>query len=222
MLPAGSVHLYYLDTRGIQPGAELLSLLPADERNQHDRFLFDRDRRTYLWAHAMTRLLLGRYTGSNPASLVFERNAYGKPALPGIGFNLSHTTGMVVCGLGPVQDIGVDVEDTTRSNNWRALARTVFSRRELERVDSAERFYELWTLKEAYIKARGMGLSIPLQEFTIVTEGGRIQVDVDPPWHFELFPIEEFRVSVAIRGEEWTVQLLDAAGSLASELGLAF
>lgn len=230
-LPENEVHLYWLESETAAVGEQWLGLLSAEERARHSRFLFEKDRRIFLLAHAMARLALARYTGGDPASLEFDVNPYGKPFLcaragaPCPGFNLSHTHGMVALAIGREPDVGVDVEDTARAGDWARLAGNVFTEEEragLGRLPPAERqrrFYELWTLKEAYIKARGMGLSIPLDGFSmrmpargpIGIQFGASVADDAAGWQFEMFAIATFRLALAIRARDrrkWTVRLL--------------
>jgi len=237
-LPENEVHLYWLESGTAAVGDQWLALLSSDERERHSRFLFEKDRRIFLLAHAMARLAVARYTGSDPASLEFEVNTYGKPHLrpcagaPCPGFNLSHTHGMVALAISHEPDIGVDVEDTARTGDWAHLAGNVFTAEEqaglwrLPPEDRQPRFYELWTLKEAYIKARGMGLSLPLDGFSIrMPENAPIGIqfaeaiaDDAACWQFEMFAIGTFRLSVAVRvrsPQKWTVRLF------AGETGLA-
>lgn len=147
--------------------------LDAEERAACDRFYFERDRNTYLTAHALVRTVLSRYAPVAPEAWRFERNQYGRPAIAGGGslqFNLSHTRGMVACLVVHDVEAGVDVEH--RRNVSLNVADRFFSPAEvsdlraLPESEQRHRFYELWTLKEAYIKARGMGLALSLSGFS--------------------------------------------------------
>jgi len=237
-LPENEVHVYYLKSDTAADGEAWLRLLSPEERERYGRYLFEKDRRIFLLAHALARLVLALYTGSEPEDLEFDVNEYGKPSVraqagkPCPGFNLSHTHGMVALAVAQEQDIGVDVEDTRRSADWLGLTGKVFTPAEqadlwsLAPDDRKQRFYELWTLKEAYIKARGMGLSLPLEGFSMrmprnapvgIEFGAAIEDDADQ-WQFELFTIAAFRLAVAVRtrsGQRRTVRLL------ARETGLA-
>jgi 4'-phosphopantetheinyl transferase len=214
-----------------------LGLLSPEELNRHGRFVFERDRQLYLMAHATVRLVLARHTDCDPKSLEFDLNVYGKPRLrpragsPCPGFNLSHTHGLVALALAHEEDIGVDVE-SHRSSDWAELVKTVFTPEEqvglwyCPPAQRQRRFYELWTLKEAYIKARGMGLSLPLQGFSIqMPENGPIgivfgrEIADDPAeWRFELFALKTIPLAVAIRVRDrkhWKIRLFSAQSLLA-------
>ncbi len=153
------------------------AVLSKDEIQKVDRYRFEKDRHLCLVTRALLRYLLSEYTGRDPGSFSFRTNEYGKPSLVSdpsgqdIRFNLSHSSGMVVCGLTLGHDIGVDVESPDRNVDL-AISRRFFSEHEANQVDSCpksrktERFFDIWTLKEAYIKARGKGLSIPLDSFS--------------------------------------------------------
>jgi 4'-phosphopantetheinyl transferase len=111
-------------------------------------------------------------------SWIFEQNQYGKPAISDqngryrVKFNLAHTDGLVTLAITPEQDIGVDVEHTDRSISVSDIADRYFSEQERSELShlpdnrKSERFFELWTLKESYIKALGMGLSLPLDRIS--------------------------------------------------------
>jgi 4'-phosphopantetheinyl transferase len=156
-----------------------LVMLSVDERERHLRFRFEPDRHSYLCAHALTRDVLSQLLGAAPDELRFELGPHGRPELcwpdrrPRLRFNLSHTRGLVACAFALERDVGVDVEQVNRSVAIEQLARSVFSaaeRSELARLGEAqkrERFFQLWTLKEAYIKAVGTGLAAPLRSISV-------------------------------------------------------
>ena len=167
-------------------------LLSCDERRREARFWFARDRRMLVIARALVRTVLSRYTVIPPAAWRFSSNEYGRPELapeltfgPTLSFNLSHTAGMVVVGVSGTQTIGVDVENTAARDPSMDVADRFFSAveaaalRELPAAARRERFYDLWTLKESYIKARGAGLTLPLDEFSFhVMPGGRLELSI--------------------------------------------
>ena len=155
-----------------------LALLTSEEKDRYNRFAFEKDRRQFLLTRALARDVLSRYLGVEPSALVFNRNKYGKPSLaepPGwpLRFSLSHTKGLSVCAIVSGADIGVDVENLQRSTSYQEIAYRFFAASEsayLAGVGQSQRrteFLKLWTLKEAFIKARGLGLSIPLNSFEI-------------------------------------------------------
>jgi 4'-phosphopantetheinyl transferase len=156
----------------------LLAGLSDDERARHARFKFESDRDIYLVAHALVRRMLANVTGARPDALSFVAGEHGRPeiAAPSVAtpfrFNLSHTHGLVACAVTRASDIGVDVEYVERKVELLNVANHVFSAREVQSLAALsgeaqrERFFELWTLKEAYIKAIGTGLSAPLRSIT--------------------------------------------------------
>ncbi len=179
-LPPDRIHLFFTRADEIlDPDllARYRSVLSKEEIQKVDRYRFQKDRRLSLTARALLRYLLSEYTGQAPGGFSFIINKYGKPSLVSdpsgldIRFNLSHSSGMVVCGLTIGHDIGVDVENSDRKVDL-AISRRFFSEHEANQVDACpdplkkERFFDIWTLKEAYIKARGKGLSIPLDSFS--------------------------------------------------------
>jgi 4'-phosphopantetheinyl transferase len=155
-----------------------LALLSPDERARHARFRFEPDRDTYLVAHGLLRVTLAELTGHAAASFAFVAGEHGRPELAdaslaaSMRFNLSHTRGRIACGFTRGADVGVDVEENQRDVQLREVAERVYSEAELAALFAlpAEaqraRFFELWTLKEAYIKAIGKGFSAPLRAIT--------------------------------------------------------
>jgi 4'-phosphopantetheinyl transferase len=158
--------------------ARYLALLSEAEQKQHGRFRFDDDRHTYLVAHALVRTTLGSMLGVPAEQLEFEIGEHGKPelkhaAFADVRFNLSHTRGLVACGVTRVDDIGVDVEQIDRKLEIDTLAGSVLSDDEraalvpLTGSARRERFFRYWTLKEAYVKAIGRGISLPLRSLHV-------------------------------------------------------
>lgn len=191
------VHLWYSFPKQIQKPdllAQYHPLLNEEEAVQQKRFHFERHRHQYLITRAMVRTLLGRYLNIAPEQLRFVKNEYGRPQLvpeqqaTPIKFNLSHTDGLIVCGVVAGQEIGVDVEDITRGGDLVQIADRFFSPSEvvdlhkLPEERQEDRFFDYWTMKEAYIKARGMGLSIPLEQFSysINDLNDHISITIDP------------------------------------------
>lgn len=196
-------------------------LLSAEERGRWQRFLVDGARLQYLVARALVRTSLSRYAGVPEDAWTFEANAYGRPyvrlpaACRDLYFNLSHTDGLVACAVSRNGEIGVDVENIGRAVDYLALAPTVFAPEEVASLaraapaDRCERFFAYWTLKEAYIKARGMGLSLALDGFWFELGGAapRVQFTERCPddagrWRFRQYaPTPEHRLAVAAAPE---------------------
>jgi 4'-phosphopantetheinyl transferase len=157
--------------------ASYVPLLSEAERERWRRFLVRAAGDQYLVGRALLRTTLSRYAPVPERAWIFETNDYGCPSVSApaafreLRFNLSHTAGLVACAVTRRSEIGVDVENTARDIDPLELAPTVFAEREVEDVaartpeDRRQRFFAYWTLKEAYIKARGMGISLPLDGF---------------------------------------------------------
>jgi len=216
------VHLWYVFSDEVREAGILerfAVLMAPEERARHDRFVFEKDRHQFLVTRGVIRTLIGRYLDVDPAECAFVANEYGRPSLSHpaggtLAFNISHTNGMVVCALAREPEIGVDVEDASRAIGLE-LARRFFSADEADALEAlpederAARFFEYWTLKEAYIKARGMGLSLPLDSFSMQLDAGgppRIRfeaaIDTAPErWQFAQYdPSPGHRLAVAVRG----------------------
>jgi 4'-phosphopantetheinyl transferase len=195
-----------------------LAVLSSSERARCARFVFARHRRDFAIAHALLRQTLSCQYAIAPDEWEFVADAGGKPMLSadlaaaaGLRFNLAHTEGLVACAVSRIGDVGVDVEALRHHRDELGIARRYFSPAEaadLEHCAPADRpvrFIELWTLKEAYIKAVGAGLLLPLDGFTFRFDGAsalRFVLDSRDPavWSFGLFtPSERHRLAVAVR-----------------------
>src|SRR5262249_48960720 len=143
--------------------AQALEVLSPSERARCNRFVFRHDRRDFAAAHALLRSALAMHEDLPPSSWVFLADSRGKPFLApsqsAYEFNIAHTTGLVACALTKAGNVGIDVESVDRIVNSEEIARSHFSEREIlalqecEGVERGTRFIELWTLKEAYLKA---------------------------------------------------------------------
>ena len=173
------IHLWQVNPDKItQP--ELLNkyknLLSDDETKKQQRYKFSHDRHDALITRAFVRDLLSYYADIAPSDWRFDKGEKDKPeivnpSLP-LRFNLSHTKGLIICAVTLENDIGCDVEDTTRNNDVLSIANRFFSAIETNELFSLPedqqhpRFFDYWTLKESYIKAWGLGLTIPLKDFS--------------------------------------------------------
>jgi 4'-phosphopantetheinyl transferase len=201
--------------------AELFGRLTDSERAHANRFRLHRDRIAFVFGRALVRSTLSRYAPAPPGGWLFETNAYGKPASvapPGseaLRFNISHSSGVVAAAFARGRDVGLDIESIHRETDP-DLARSVFARPEIRLLDSlppdrrTATFFQLWTLKEAYVKARGMGLSIPLTSFAFSFDPIAISFDKASPetigqqpdrWFFYQELMEEQVLAVAAECE---------------------
>ncbi len=150
-----------------------LSDLDESERSRAARFRFATDRSRFVAAHSILRRILAGYLQARSADLRFHHNPWGKPCLRGsdLRFNLSHSGEWGIVALARGAEIGADVEKIPGRSELFSVAERFFSRREVSDLNSLPSegsprgFAELWTRKEAYVKARGLGLSIPLDRF---------------------------------------------------------
>ena len=215
------LHLWYANPDGLLDPAvaeACVALLAPEEREKSQRFKFDRHRRESLATRVLLRSALSHLRPVPPAAWRFKVNQHGKPFLdPGCGlqFNLSNSVGLVVCLVAEDIDVGVDVESHTRSEQIMDVAERVFSveenaqLKELEGAAMHDRALSLWTLKEAYIKARGMGLALPLDKISFLFDGaGSIRLKTDPAvdsnpdrWRFCSFDLGGHRVAAVVEHE---------------------
>ena len=182
-LGEGEVHVFVarLDEALV---TDLQPLLSTDESERADRFVFPSDRHHFIVARGLLRRLLGGYLQCASQELQFAYGAQGKPSLlvpdgNSLRFNLAHSHGRAVYAFTRNKEVGIDLEFTGRKVDYERLAGRFFSEAEvadMKRLDTGRRrqaFFNCWTRKEAYIKARGEGLSIPLDEFAVSITPGK-------------------------------------------------
>ncbi len=181
--------------------------LSDDEIAATQRFVFERHRLLYAFSHAFLRRTLSRLLGCATRDLIIVARPHERPELAdrALRFNLSHTMGMVLVGVTDTADIGVDAERLDRHTEVSALAPAVFTPEERARWDgSREAFFDRWTLKESYIKARGLGLSLDLQTFGVVTSDPPRLIGEDASeWTLVSFaPAATHRAAAAVRATD--------------------
>jgi 4'-phosphopantetheinyl transferase len=199
----------------------LRATLAPDEEARAGRFHFARDRNHFAAARGLLRLILARYLNRPPTLLRFGYSSYGKPFLEGecgpggLRFNVSHAHGMALFAVARGREVGVDIEHARDDFEHLDLAGRFFSAREVETLKAlppeaqTQAFFNCWTRKEAYIKARGEGLSHPLDEFDVALAPGEAAALTctrsDPAevtrWAMrELFPGHGFQAAVVAEG----------------------
>ncbi|MDF2374457.1 MAG: 4'-phosphopantetheinyl transferase superfamily protein [Rhizobiaceae bacterium] len=199
-------------------------LLPQDETQRMQRLVRAVDRHRFLITRALTRTVLSRYLSIEARDLTFAKNQYGRPYLsnsdmlaPTLTFNITHTHDLVLLGVTDQRTLGIDVESARRHAATIGIANRYFSPAECAALNNLpasqqqDRFFAYWTLKESYIKARGMGLSIPLDQFSFGLSGkGEIDLTVEDSlgdrashWQFwQLALADEFLTAVCFSHED--------------------
>jgi 4'-phosphopantetheinyl transferase len=195
---------------------QLEATLSLEEKARADRFHFVNDRNRFVVARGLLRELLGRYLHQAPAGVEFSYGQHGKPSLSGkdassgLCFNLSHSSGLVVYAIARERNLGIDVEHVRPDSAGDDIARRYFSAREVSDLRMlppearVEGFFHCWTRKEAYLKATGMGLQIPLDSFAVSFLPGRpaqFLTGVEPRWHLAAYhPAEGYVAAVVYDG----------------------
>lgn len=215
------VHLWQIHQ--IAPDDEILrgrSVLSPEELERADRFHFDKHRRRFIVAHAAMRTILSSYLNVSPSDVAFTYGPKGKPALSadlepsGIRFNLSHSGDYALLGVTRNHILGVDIEFINHESGTEEIATSFFSPAEIETLQAvpdaqkAPVFFSCWTRKEAYIKAVGDGLSIPLDSFDVAFAPGarpallRVQVPEHQFWKMYDLPAPEgYKAALVVEGD---------------------
>jgi 4'-phosphopantetheinyl transferase len=228
-LPDGECHVWVVRVEeALAAGADrYLAWLTSDELERLHRYRFDRHRREHLATRALARSALSRYTGVEPEAWRFGAGTHGKPHVvapaTSLAFNLANTDGLVTCAVTTSGDVGVDAEPLETRGDPLDLAEAAFSPAEIAALraaapgDRGRFFVALWTLKEAYVKARGLGLALPTDRFTVTptgSAGASISFDpalVDQParWQLErITGLPGYQLAVALtraQGRDWRV-----------------
>jgi 4'-phosphopantetheinyl transferase len=227
----GDVHIWRM--RLDQSMSQLLRLeqiLSTDERKRADQFHFERHRRRFLVGRWFLRSVLGRYVNSEPSQLRFFYSDRGKPFLKAphnhsVGFNLSHSHEMALCAVTLNQAVGIDVEYIRPIPEGEQLAQRLFTSQEYKiiRSVSPERrqrmFFNLWTVKESYLKATGEGLAgLDTVEIRLSPDLRKITLEIDgerQPSQWSVYPFTpeyEYTAALVAEGRECNLRYFDWDG----------
>ena len=210
-LPQDVVHVWRAELNSVS-----LEFLSADEREKAGQFHFDKNRHQYVAARGVLRQLIAQYESLPPGAIQFSYNSFGKPGLEqsSLRFNASHSGSLGLFAFARNRNIGVDLERIRPDLATREIAAQFFSEdeiiglRRLPADSHTAAFFACWTRKEAFIKAHGSGLSLPLDRFAVslVAPARLLRTDFDPKarqdWTLhDLNPGEEYAAALAVEGE---------------------
>lgn len=222
-LDLGEIHIWRVSLAQTESCLQSLQqTLSTDERTKAEGFHFPKGRSQFIVSRGALRAILSRYLNINSHILRFDYNSYGKPSLIAaqggntLRFNLSHSGGMALIAITKNREIGVDIEGINPNFPCLEIAESFFSSLEKSVLRSlpehlqATAFFTCWTRKEAYIKAVGKGLSIPLNQFDVSLAPGEpaalLNVEENPEeasrWSLiELMPSSDMVAAVAVAGD---------------------
>jgi 4'-phosphopantetheinyl transferase len=229
---ADEVHVWRLHAESVPDLTPLHALLSTEEVSRMARYRQERDRLTHLLSRAVMRTVLASYLGCNAADIRFSANAHGKPILLVDGplplhFNLTHSRGAIALAVSRGREVGIDIEERHRPVEYLQLAQRFFSADEARHLQTLapeqrrEAFFAIWTLKEAFVKGIGRGLTFPLDAFCFDLDVDRLVrfrplADfVSADWHFTQFDLgEHHRGALAVQcpaGNVVTIEMRDWA-----------
>jgi 4'-phosphopantetheinyl transferase len=228
-LPRDEVHVWRARLDQPQRLAAFSALLASDEQARAARYRFAKDRDHFIIARGLLRTLLGRYLRLNPADISFRYSAFGKPSLTSpdatdLRFNLSHSHGMALLVFAIGRELGVDIESVRPEVAGLRIAERYFSPAEVATLSAlperqqTDAFFNCWTRKEAYIKARGDGLSARLDQFDVSLAPDepaallRSDVAADEPrrWTMiELEPAAGYKAALVVEGVNWRLRCFE-------------
>lgn len=238
-LPLQEVHVWRAALEEHAPSIpQLQPLLSPEEVSRAEKFYFARDRDHFLISHGLLRVILGQYTGVEAAALRFSRNAYGKPALANtpiemdLRWNLSHSGQWALYAVARGREVGVDVEQFRNVADVDRIVERFFAPRERAEFGSlppgrrTEGFFALWTLKEAYIKGVGRGLSLPLDQFHVSPIAGESRrfcacaghAGESGEWTLEPLAVApQYAAAVAAEGRDWQLACWECTPAVLSK-----
>jgi 4'-phosphopantetheinyl transferase len=202
----------------------LQQVLTANEQRRAERFYFQKDRDRFIVTRGLLRTILSRYLDIEPYQVRFCYNHYGKPALARqsgadmLRFNVSHSQAMGLYVVARGREVGVDVERIRTDLAFEQIAKRFLSPREVAVLRALpvtmqrEAFFKCWNRKEAYVKARGNGLSLPPNQFEVSVAPGEpaaLLSDSGDPWATsrwslrDLSPAPGYVAALAAEGQEW-------------------
>jgi 4'-phosphopantetheinyl transferase len=214
-LGTSEAHIWHADLESLGLPEKWAEILSQDEYERARRFRFVRDQEHFIVCRALLRFLLGNYLQVGPAEVRFHYSSHGKPSLAvpssDIRFNLSHSGERAVFVFVRGRELGVDVEQIRHDFETQTVAERFFSSAECEALSRIpvetkhEAFFHCWTRKEAFVKAKGGGLFLPLDQFDVSLVPGM------PAQLFETRPDKEER-------KRWLLSALDVGGQYAGAL----
>ena len=226
VLAADDVHVWVASLH--RNPSELDSLrqtLTPDERERADRFRFEKRRDRFVAGRGALRTILGRYLNRHPNQLRFQYARYGKPRLSteadAISFNLSHSRDLALYAVTQGREIGVDLEFIRATIDLLGIAKRFFSEQEYSQLRALpqscqlQTFFNCWTRKEAFIKAKGAGFSLPLDQFDVSISpeepAALLRTAWDPDeaarWSLKsLAPVPGYAAALAVEGKHWRLR----------------
>jgi 4'-phosphopantetheinyl transferase len=230
MLDSDEVHVWRVDLAVSASDVESLGqILSDDERARAVRFCFQKDGKNFTVARGILRILLGRYLTLEPSRVEFSYGPHGRPALAvqngsqELCFNISHSDGLALYAFTRNREIGIDLERIRPEMANDQIAERFFAPQEINALRALpsdrqlEAFFHCWTRKEAFVKAKGEGLSIPLDEFAVSLTPGEpaaiisIKGDAETAslWSLQaLTPGAGYVAALAVKGHGWRLTFL--------------
>jgi 4'-phosphopantetheinyl transferase len=225
-LAGGDAHVWLAAEDGLpeEDLARMSEMLSVAEHGRLERLRFFKDKRLFIASRVHLRGVLSMYAPVEPKDWAFQVTTSGRPYIQhplhgaNLFFSLSHTAGLIAVAVSRLPQVGIDVEEVSRELDLKNIAQSALTASERQRlanlpeVDYRQAFFELWTLKEAYVKARGLGMSLAPDRISFEVEPNRIclSADLNPAglldpeaWRFRLFrPTPKHQMALALHGEQ--------------------
>ena len=212
-----TIHLWYIDV-GTNLDSRYYNLLSEDEKIRAGKYRFTQDQYVFITARAVLRILSGHYLQKDPTHIRFKYGAYGKPYFQdenSLLFNVSHSGSKAIIGFGKHTEIGVDIEKIKDDFDVLDIADKFFSQSEtkslteITKEEQNRAFFRCWTRKESFIKAKGDGLSLPLDSFSVTLDDDIKVRLIETNWNsrekenwkiFSFVPDDNYIAAVSVQG----------------------
>lgn len=223
-LAQGEIHLWQVALDSPPATVKRLrQILTVEEQIKARRFHWQKDQARFIITRGILRIILGRYLGTNPSAIDFCYGLYGKPALSKkvLSFNLSHSYNLALYAIALNQEIGIDLEFLQTEVSYREIANQFFSAQEKAKLNrlpthlQQQAFFRAWTRKEAYLKAIGRGLSLPLNQVEVSLLPTEPAILLNISWDSqeasrwllqEFIPAPEYVATLAVQGQLTQIQ----------------
>lgn len=220
-----NIHIWHFEFSAFKDDLDLYEkVLSNDEIKRADKFYFKIDRKRYIVTRSILRIIISKINRVPPQEIIFKFNEYGKPQLSapvsGIYFNSSHSGNKGMTAITDIAEVGIDVEQHRKNMATEKIAKRFFSSKEVEEFTALQNnskqtgFFNGWTRKEAFIKALGLGLAMPLKNFDVsLTPQKKVQIygirrinEIPENWTLLDIPIQStYSAALAIKSQMYTV-----------------
>lgn len=228
LIQSDELHIWRIDLiNALRQSSEFYPILSDDERKRANCFYHRKHQENFIFTRGVLRKIIGDYLKKDPSQIEFSYNKYGKPfikknqKISPFNFNLSHSEDIALCIISKDVEAGIDIEKVFPLDQCVSIAKQFFSKQEINALKNAfpdhqlRLFYQIWTRKEAFVKAIGVGLGCPLKDFDVISEANKITFFrkeerdeiFSKDWNFKQLSVQEgYEAAIAYQGLRKTLK----------------